>query len=169
MAAALVAAVFLAYEPAWHGGFVWDDDLHLVKNPVLQPGHFLETWVPGSYINYWPLTFSVYRLEYDMWGLNPLGFHLVNIALHAVSALLVWRILKHLQIPGAMLAAAIFAFHPVNVESVAWVAQLKNTLSLMLALCRRSSICGTIATGTGCNMRWRWASSFFRRWPRASP
>ena len=132
--AALVVAVFLAYQPAWNGRFVWDDDLHLVNNPVLLSGHFLETWVPGVYVNYWPLTFTVYRLEFEIWGLNPLGFHLVNIGLHAISAMLVWRILEHLRIPGSMLAAAIFALHPVNVESVAWITQLKNTLSLTLTL-----------------------------------
>jgi protein O-mannosyl-transferase len=133
-AATLVAAVFLVYQPAWNGGFLWDDDTHLLNNPVLRPGGLLRTWVPGTYANYWPLTATVYRLEFDMWGLDPLGFHLVNIALHALSALLVWRILTLLRIPGAMLAAAIFALHPVNVESVAWIAQLKNVLSLPLAL-----------------------------------
>ncbi len=133
-AAALVVAVFSAYQPAWQGGFVWDDDLHLLNNPVLQADGLAKAWTSGDYINYWPLTFTVYRLEYDMWGLHPLGYHLVNIALHVVSALLVWRILEHLRIPGAMLAAAIFALHPVNVESVAWIAQLKNVLSLPLAL-----------------------------------
>ena len=135
VAAVLGLAVFLAYQPAWHGGFVWDDDTHLLNNPVIhRPDGLSWAWTSGDYINYWPMTFTVYRLEYDMWGLNPLGFHLVNIALHAVSALLVWRILKHLQIPGAMLAAAVFALHPVNVESVAWISQLKNVLSLSLAL-----------------------------------
>ena len=133
-AVALLIAVFLAYAPAWNGGFVWDDDLHLLNNPVLKPDGVRHIWVPGSYLNYWPLTFTVYRLEFEMWGLNPLGFHLVNIALHCISALLVWRILEHLRMPGAMLAAAIFALHPVNVESVAWIAQLKNVLSLLLAL-----------------------------------
>src|ERR1700679_3078360 len=64
-ATALVAAVFLAYQPAWSGGFVWDDDLHLLNNPVLKPGGLARTWTPGSYINYWPLTFTVYRLEFD--------------------------------------------------------------------------------------------------------
>ncbi len=134
LAVALIVAVFLAYQPVWQGGFIWDDDLHLLNNPVLKPGGLLQTWIPGTYINYWPLTFTVYRLEFEMWGLNPLGFHLVNIALHAVSALLVWRILERLRIPGAILAAAIFALHPVNVESVAWITQFKNTLSLALAL-----------------------------------
>jgi protein O-mannosyl-transferase len=134
LAAALVAAVFFAYQPAWHGGFVWDDDTHLLKNPVLQPGGLVQTWIRGDYLNYWPLTFTVYRLEYELWGLDTLGFHLVNIALHAVSALLLWRILECLRMPGALLAAAIFALHPVNVESVAWITQLKNVLSLALVL-----------------------------------
>jgi protein O-mannosyl-transferase len=133
-AAVLVAAVFSVYRPAWNGGFVWDDDTHLVNNPVLSPGGLAQTWMPGAYINYWPLTFSVYRLEYELWGLNPLGFHLVNIALHAAAALMVWRILLLLRVPGAMLAAAIFALHPVNVESVAWISQLKNVLCLSLGL-----------------------------------
>ncbi len=131
---ALVVAVFLVYQPAWRGGFILDDDLHLLNNPVLKPGGLLDAWVPGTYLNYWPLTFTAYRLQFDIWGLNPLGFHLVNIALHAISALLVWRILLQLKAPGAMFAAALFALHPVNVESVAWIAQLKNILSLLLAL-----------------------------------
>ena len=127
-------AVFLAYQPAWQGGFLWDDDTHLLNNPVLKPGGLAKVWVPGGYINYWPLTFTAYWLQFKMWGLNPIGFHLVNIAVHAVSALLVWRILVRLRVPGAMFAAAIFALHPVNVESVAWISQLKGILSLMLAL-----------------------------------
>jgi protein O-mannosyl-transferase len=134
IAAALIAAVFLAYRPAWHGAFLWDDDMHLLNNPVLRPGGLARAWTSGEYLNYWPLTFTVYWLEYKTWGLDPLGFHLVNIGLHAVAALLVWRVLVRLSIPGAMLAAAIFALHPVNVESVAWISQLKNVLSLSLAL-----------------------------------
>jgi hypothetical protein len=133
-ALALVAAVFLVYQPAWRGGFILDDDTHLLNNPVLRPGGVLRTWVPGAYIAYWPLTFTVYWAEYRLWGPAPLGFHLVNIALHALSALLVWRILALLRVPGALLGAALFALHPVNVESVAWIAQLKNTLSLALTL-----------------------------------
>jgi Flp pilus assembly protein TadD len=134
LAAALVVAVCLAYQPAWQGGFLWDDDMHLLSNPVLKPGGLAKVWVPGGYINYWPLTFTAYWLQFKMWGLNPIGFHVVNIAVHAISALLLWRILVRLRLPGAMFAAAIFALHPVNVESVAWISQLKGLLSLMLAL-----------------------------------
>jgi protein O-mannosyl-transferase len=133
-AAALVIAVFLAYQPAWNAGFIWDDDLHLLNNPVLQPGGWLTTWDPRSYVNYWPVTWSAYRLQYELWGLNPSGFHLVNLAMHACAALLAWRVLASLRVPGAMLAAALFALHPVNVESGAWITQLKNTLSLSLTL-----------------------------------
>jgi tetratricopeptide (TPR) repeat protein len=130
----LTGAIFLVYQPAWHGEFVWDDDLHLVNNPVLRTGGLAKTWVPGSYLNYWPLTFTVYRLEFQLWRMQPLGFHLVNLMLHAMASLLVWRVLLRLRVPGAMFAAAIFALHPVNVETAAWIAQLKGLLSWTLAL-----------------------------------
>ena len=133
-AAALVAAVFLAYQPGWQGGFLWDNDTHLLKNPVLTPGGVFRTWVPGSYSNYWPAMSTVYWLQYQFWGLEPVGYHLVNIALHALSAILICAILDWLRVPGALLAAALFALHPVNVQSVAWITQLKNTLSLSLSL-----------------------------------
>ena len=129
-----MVAVFLVYQPAWQGEYLWDDNLHLLENPVLKPGGLATVWTPGGYKQYWPLTFTAYWLQFKLWGLNPLGFHLVNIALHAVSALFVWRVLAALRLPGARFAAAIFALHPVNVESVAWIAQLKGILSLLLSL-----------------------------------
>ena len=133
----LVGATCVAYLPALRAGYVWDDDLHLLKNPVLLPGGLAKIRVPGTYINYWPLTFSTYWLENALWGVaHPIGFHFVNILFHAASGLLVWRVLLRLRLPswGALLGAAIFALHPVNVESVAWVAQLKNVMSLFLTL-----------------------------------
>jgi protein O-mannosyl-transferase len=133
-AVVLVIAVFVVYLPCWHGGFLWDDDSHLLNNPVLKPGGLAKVWVPGGYINYWPITYTAYWLQFHLWGLQPLGYHLVNVALHALSALFVWRLLVRLQVPGAMLAAAVFALHPVNVESVAWISQLKGLLSAALAL-----------------------------------
>jgi tetratricopeptide (TPR) repeat protein len=134
LAAALIAAVFLVYQPSWHGGFLWDDDFLLLNDPVLKPGGLAKIWVPGGYLNYWPLTYTAYWLQFQLWGLQPLGYHLVNLALHCLAALLAWRVLVRLHVPGAMFAAAIFALHPVNVESVAWIAQLKGILALVLAL-----------------------------------
>ncbi len=123
------------YLPCCHGVWLWDDGPLLLNNPVLRPGGVARAWlVPGSYLNYWPVTYTVYWIGFHLWGLHPLGFHLLNIGLHAITALLVWRVLEALELPGALLAAAIFALHPVNVENVAWVAQLRGILSLAWAL-----------------------------------
>ncbi|HEY4417470.1 MAG TPA: O-GlcNAc transferase, partial [Verrucomicrobiae bacterium] len=128
--AVLILAVFLAYQPAWHAGFIWDDDDYVTHNPLLAaPDGLWRIWFSGDSLSqYFPLTYTVFRLEYQMWGLNQTGYHLFNIFLHAVNALLVWRLLCRLRLPGAWLAAAIFALHPVQVESVAWVSELKNVL-----------------------------------------
>lgn len=134
-AAALVAAVFLAYQPAWHGGFIWDDDGHLTR-PDLRSWHGLyRIWFDlGATQQYYPLLHSAFWLEHKLWGDSPTGYHLVNIALHITAALMVAVLLQRLAIPGAWLAAAIFALHPVNVESVAWITELKNTLSAVFYL-----------------------------------
>jgi tetratricopeptide (TPR) repeat protein len=128
----LVAATLLAYQPAWQAGFIWDDDEYVTDNPLLTaPDGLKRIWFSlDSPSQYFPLTYTVFRIERSLWGLNSAGFHWVNILLHAVNALLVWRLLRRLNVPGAWLAAAIFALHPVQVESVAWVTELKNVLSL---------------------------------------
>jgi Tfp pilus assembly protein PilF len=133
----MATAVALAYLPVWRAGFVWDDSTHLLENPVLQPGGLARTWAPGdTHLNYWPLTFTAYWLEYHAWGLNALGFHLVNVGLHILAAVLVWQVLLRLGLSGvaAMLGAAVFALHPVAVEAVAWITQLKTLLPTVLAL-----------------------------------
>ena len=102
------------------GGFLFDDEVHLLHNPVLHSGGLAKVWMPGGYLNYWPLTYTAYWLEYQFWGLEPLGYHLVNLAacMPHLRALLVWQVLLRLKVPGAMFAAAIFALHPeANVES----------------------------------------------------
>jgi protein O-mannosyl-transferase len=135
LAAALVIAVFLAYQPAWQGGFIWDDDAHLTS-PELRSWHGLyRIWFDlGATQQYYPLLHSAFWLEHKLWGDSPLGYHLVNILLHTVAALMVAAILRRLKVPGAYLAAAIFALHPVQVESVAWITELKNTLSAVFYL-----------------------------------
>ncbi|MEJ2431379.1 MAG: hypothetical protein P8075_21060 [Deltaproteobacteria bacterium] len=131
MTGLLLFLTLLAYVPAMQGGFIWDDDSYVTENQTLRSLEGLEKiWVqPNSTPQYYPLVFSSFWLEYKLWGLNPTGYHLVNILLHALSALLLYRLLVYLNVPGAWLAAAVFALHPVHVESVAWVAERKNVLS----------------------------------------
>lgn len=125
-AAAVCAAVLLVYQPAWHGGMVWDDDAHLTRSGLTLRAIWFNV---GATQQYYPVVHSAFWLFSRAWGTDPLGYHLVNIALHATSALLIAVLLKRLEVPGAALAAFVFALHPVQVESVAWMTELKNTLS----------------------------------------
>ena len=132
----LAAAVVFAYQPAWRAGFIWDDDAYVTHNPLLTaPDGLKRIWFSlDSPSQYFPLTYTTFRLEHALWGLQPAGYHWVNILLHALNALLVWRVLKRLGVPGAWLAAGLFALHPVQVESVAWITERKNLLSLFFCL-----------------------------------
>jgi Tfp pilus assembly protein PilF len=134
LAAALVAIVLIAYIPAYPAGFIWDDPDHITGNQTLRTLHGLwQMWtVPTSLPQWYPLVHTTFWLEYHLWGTDPVGYHIVNVLVHAAGVILLWRILSKLAIPGAWLAAAIFAVHPIHVESVAWVTERKNTLSALL-------------------------------------
>jgi len=129
-AVVLVAVTILAYRPAWHGGFLWDDDAYIINNELLTtPDGWQRIWFSlDSPSQYFPLTYSTFRIEHALWGLNTTGYHWVNLLLHVGNALLVWAVLARLRVPGSWLAAVIFAIHPVQVESVAWITERKNVL-----------------------------------------
>ena len=129
-AVVLCVLTILVYLPAWHGGFIWDDDRYVTNNYLLMaPDGLRRIWFSlDAPSQYFPLAYTVLRIERSLWGLNPTGYHWVNILLHVANALLVWWILARLKIPGSWLASAIFALHPVQVESVAWISELKNVL-----------------------------------------
>jgi tetratricopeptide (TPR) repeat protein len=119
-----------AYWPALRGGFIWDDDGHVTR-PELRPLHGLwRIWLePGATQQYYPALHSAFWAEHHLWGDSALGYHVLNLVLHLATCALLYRILRRLAVPGALLAAAVFALHPVCVESVAWISEQKNTLS----------------------------------------
>jgi protein O-mannosyl-transferase len=129
-AVVLAAVTIVAYRPAWHGGFLWDDDAYIINNELLTASDgWQRIWFSlDSPSQYFPLTYSTFRIEHALWGLNTTGYHWVNLLLHVGNALLVWAVLARLRIPGSWLAAAIFALHPVQIESVAWITERKNVL-----------------------------------------
>ncbi len=127
---ALFAVTLAAYWPALHGGLLWDDDKHITRQELRSVDGLRRIWFePGSTQQYYPVVHSAFWLEHRLWGDATLGYHVVNTCLHALSALLIWAILRRLAVPGASLAAFLFALHPIQVESVAWITELKNTLS----------------------------------------
>ena len=130
-AAVIVVAVMLAYLPALHGDFIWDDPKYVSENPILRdPDGLSRIWTElGATVQYYPLVFTAFWLEYRIWGLDTFGYHLINVLLHAASSILLWRVLRRLSVPGAWLAATIFALHPLQVESVAWITERKNVLA----------------------------------------
>jgi tetratricopeptide (TPR) repeat protein len=127
----LFLLVFAVYLPAIRGGFVWDDRLLVDKNPLVT-GKFnlLSLWFQTDF----PLTWIAFWLQWLAWGKSAMGYHIVNVFVHALGAVIAWRVLVRLKIPGAWLGAALFAVHPLCVASAGWISELKNTLSLTFYL-----------------------------------
>ena len=126
--------VSVCYLPAmlW-GGFVWDDDLCIKVDPVRDVSGLWQIWFSPSALeeehHYWPLVYTTFWLEHKLWGFDPTGYHIVNVLLHLANTLLVWHLMRRLAVPGAWVVAAVFAVHPLHVESVAWVIERKDVLS----------------------------------------
>lgn len=127
----LVVLTVVVYFPTTHSSYVWDDDYYVEKNEALRSTDGLwRIWSDTAATpQYYPLVFTTYWLEYRLWELDPVGYHVVNILLHALAAVLLWRVLAFLRVPAAWVVAAVFALHPAHVESVAWITERKNVLS----------------------------------------
>ncbi|MBI5764169.1 MAG: tetratricopeptide repeat protein [Planctomycetes bacterium] len=129
--ALLFVVTIMAYAPSLRGDFLWDDDDYVTNNPTLNDAQGLyRIWFEfGATRQFYPLVYTTFWIEKHVWGLNPIGFHVVNVLLHAAGAALLWRVLAALKVPGAFLAAVLFSLHPLHVESVAWITERKNVLS----------------------------------------
>ena len=131
---ALSVLVVVSYLPAmlW-GGFVWDDNICIKVDPVREVSGLWQIWFSPSSVekeaHYWPLVYTTFWLEHKLWGFDPTGYHIVNVLLHLANTLLLWHLMRRLSVPGAWMIAAVFAVHPLHVESVAWVIERKDVLS----------------------------------------
>ncbi|MBX3422816.1 MAG: tetratricopeptide repeat protein [Pirellulaceae bacterium] len=164
--ALLILLPCVAYLPLLRADFIWDDDSYVVNNSTLRNLEGLyRMWLePRAIPQYYPLVHTTYWIEYHLWGLKPTGYHVVNVLLHAAASWLIWRLLRLLNVAGAWWVAAIFAVHPVMVESVAWITERKNVLSLPLALASLMCYCKYSQLGQPnpdpgkSNLRLYWAS-----------
>jgi len=143
-APAIALATAAAYLPALRGRPLWDDAAHITAPALQGLGGLWKIWFQlGTTQQYYPLLHSAFWLEHRLWGDSVLGYHLLGVALHAAAACLFALVLLRLRageeadgaaVWGAWLGAAVFALHPVCVESVAWISEQKNTLSLVFYL-----------------------------------
>jgi tetratricopeptide (TPR) repeat protein len=165
LALLLVAGTIIAYLPVWHAGVIWDDESLVINNPLIHRLDGLsQFWFSTQPVDYYPVTSTMLWVEWRLWGAGPMGYHVVNVLLHACSAVVLWRVLQWLKLPGAWLAAALFAVHPVNVESVAWIVQRKNVLAMFFFLVSLlwylrfdpASVPANSTEPTALRLQWRW-------------
>ena len=157
-AAAILILVLIAFAPGFRGVYTWDDEDSLVNNPTVHsPTGLVPIWTDlNANQDYYPLIFTTYWVEYRLWGVDPLGYHLVNALLHAGGAIALFFVLQRLGLKAAWPIAALWAIHPLQVESVTWVVERKNVLSgvlffsAILAYLRFAGIGGVVA------QCWRW-------------
>ena len=129
---ALAVTVFWVYWPDLNGSWLWDDDYLIENNGLVHdPLGLWNIWLePWMMIDFFPLTVSLQWALWQLWPGETMPYHIANVVLHIISCLLVWRLLDKLGVRLAWVGAAIFAVHPITVESVAWMAEIKNTLSM---------------------------------------
>lgn len=155
----LVAATVLVYHRMWQAGFIWDDAEHLTQNPcIIGPLGFKDIWT-SSRAFYYPLVLTTFWILHKFVELNPLPYHLLNVFLHAGSAVLLWRVLRQLGVRAAWFGAALWALHPVMVQSVAWITELKNTQSCFFYLLSISFFLKADDSQKDTQRRWRFGLS----------
>jgi Flp pilus assembly protein TadD len=131
----LILVTIVVYLPALQGRFVWDDNTLIIRNRLIQASDGLyRFWFTTEARDYYPLTGSFWWIQWRLWGDNATGYHAVNVLLHAVNVVAIWILLRRLTIPGAWWIALVFAIHPVNVATVAWISEQRNTLSMFFSL-----------------------------------
>ncbi len=130
-AAVVICAALVLYWPALSAGFLWDDDTQIEGNVSLRTlAGLWSIWTdPGSQMQYYPISYSLYWIGYQLWGSSPVGYHAVSVSLHAICGVLVMGVFKRLALRGALAAALVFTLHPVQLESIAWVAEQRTPLS----------------------------------------
>jgi tetratricopeptide (TPR) repeat protein len=160
----LIGVILFVYARVWHAGFIWDDESHLTQNPcIVGPLGLKDIWTSSQAV-YYPLVLTTFWTLHKFVGLNPSPYHILNMLLHAASAVLLWRILRQLHVRGAWLGGALWALHPVMVQSVSWVTELKNTQSCLFYLLSIFWFLKVDAEETGDRTRWwrfSWALLFF--------
>ncbi|MDC0935845.1 tetratricopeptide repeat protein [Pirellulales bacterium] len=156
-AGAFVLATIIAYQPVGRAGFVWDDNslIHASKLNTADDG-LKKIWFSTEPDDYPPITYTLFWIEWHVWGDNPVPYHVLNVLLHATGAILVWRVLLKMNVPGAWWIAMTFALHPVNVASAAWISQQMNTVSLLFAGIAALAYLQFVEQGEN---RWRWMAA----------
>src|SRR2546428_7754400 len=160
----LIALILMAYARVFRAGFIWDDESHLTQNPcIIGPLGLKEIWTSARAV-YYPLVLTSFWSLHKLVGLSPSPYHILNVLLHVASAVLLWRVLRQLDVRGAWLGAVLWALHPVMVQSVAWVTELKNTQSCLFYLLSIFWFLKVDAEENGNSVRWwrfGWALLFF--------
>ena len=131
----LLVLMLAVYWRAFGYGFIWDNFTHIVNSDVLaSPSGFFRLWTTHSTADFWPLSYSLFWIQKQLYGNDPIGFHSVNLALFFLSGLLIFKLLKKLNVKAAFFIAAIYIVHPMNVEASVWVFQAKTNLANMFGL-----------------------------------
>jgi tetratricopeptide (TPR) repeat protein len=161
----LTALISLIYIPSLRGTTLLDDDFLTHSRIIRASDGLSRIWLTTEPADYWPLTNSIHWIEWRLCGGSLTGYHVVNLLLHVVNAILIWKLLERLTIPGGYLAALLYAVHPVNVESVAWVAQLKGLLALLFFLLSILTYLGAHSAPPDTARRFSVRPIALQRWP----